>query len=57
MKCKVYEAKSGSVRVYLFHEEYTGGVIITGGKKDNQEEDIKSVIKTIKDYYDDKQDT
>lgn len=50
MKCKVYEAKSGIIRLYLFHEENTGRVIVTGGKKGNQKEDIKSVLQTIKDF-------
>lgn len=50
--CKLYEAKSGHIRVYLFHEEKTGRVIVTGGKKGDQKKDIKAVTKTIKDYYD-----
>lgn len=50
LKCKVYEAKSGLIRIYLFHEEKTGRVIITGGLKDNQNEDIKAILKIIKDY-------
>lgn len=48
--CKVYEAKSGIVRLYLFHEEHTGRVIVTGGKKNTHKGDIKSVISIIKDY-------
>lgn len=27
LQCKLYEAKSGLVRIYLFHEEKTGRVI------------------------------
>ncbi|MDG1403875.1 hypothetical protein [Polaribacter sp.] len=46
LKCKVYEAKSGIVRVYLFHEEKKGRIIVSGGLKDNQTKDIKN----IKDY-------
>lgn len=53
--CKVYEAKSGIIRVYLFHEEKTGRVIITGGKKDSQEKDIKYILNLIKAYYNEKQ--
>lgn len=56
LDCKVYEAKSGGVRVYLFHEEKTGRVIVTGGVKDDQDEDIKSVVKTIKAYQDEQQE-
>lgn len=52
LNCKFYEAKSDIIRIYLFHEEKTGRVIVTGGKKDNQKKDIKSVVKIIKDYYD-----
>lgn len=54
LKCKVYEAKAGIIRIYLFHEEKTGRVIVTGGYKDNQDKDIKRVIKTIKDYQNEK---
>lgn len=54
LKCKVYEAISGIVRVYLFHEENTGRIIVTGGLKDNQTKDIKSVLKIIKEYQDEK---
>lgn len=55
LKCKVYEAKSGIIRIYLFHEENTGRVIVTGGLKDNQSKDIKSVLKVIKEYQDESQ--
>lgn len=54
LNCKLYEAKSGSIRIYLFHEEKTGRVIVTGGNKDNQEKDIKRIEKIIRDYYDKK---
>lgn len=54
LKCKVYEAKSGIIRIYLCHEEKTGRIIITGGLKDNQEKDIKSILKIIKEYYNEK---
>ena len=50
LKCKVYEAKSGLIRIYLFHEEKTGRVIVTGGLKNDQNEDIKSILKIIRDY-------
>lgn len=55
LNCKVYEAKSGVVRIYLFHEEKTGRVILTGGLKDTQEKDIKSILKIIKEYHHEKQ--
>jgi len=50
LNCKIYEAKSGIIRIYLFHEENTGRVIVSGGLKDNQTKDIKSIIKIIKEY-------
>ena len=50
LKCKVYEAKSGIVRVYLFHEEKKGRIIVSGGLKDNQTKDIKKILKIIKEY-------
>jgi hypothetical protein len=54
LNCKVYEAKSDIIRIYLFHEEKTGRVIITGGLKDNQAKDIKSIFKIIKEYQNEK---
>ncbi len=54
VKCKVYEAKSGGIRIYLFHEEKTGRVIVIGGDKDSQNEDVKRVEKIIKEYYNEK---
>lgn len=54
LDCKIYEAKSNIIRIYLFHEEKTGRVIITGGLKDNQGKDLKSIIKIIKEYRNEK---
>lgn len=50
LACKVYEAKKGKIRIYLFHQEKTGRIIVTGGKKGNQKKDIKAVAKTIKEF-------
>lgn len=50
LDCKVYEAKKGKIRIYLFHQEKTGRIIVTGGKKGNQKKDIKAVAKTIKEF-------
>lgn len=50
IKDKVYEAKSGLVRIYLYHESNTGRIILMGGIKDNQIEDIKKVKKLILNY-------
>jgi len=52
LQCKVYEAKFRSIRIYLFHQEKSGRIIITGGLKDNQKQDIKFILKTIKEYND-----
>lgn len=52
LNCKIYEAKAGLIRIYLFHEEKTGRVIVTGGLKGNQKKEIKSIIKIIKEYRD-----
>lgn len=49
--CKVYEAKYRSIRIYLFHEEKTGRVILTGGLKNNQDRDIKGIRKIISTYH------
>ncbi len=54
LDCKVYEAKSGSIRIYLFHEEKTGRIIVTGGKKGEQDEDIAQIEHIIKSYYNEK---
>lgn len=55
LNCKIYEAKSGIIRVYLFHEERTGRIIVTGGMKGDQDKDIKGVLKLIKEYFDENQ--
>ena len=52
LACKVYEAKKGKIRIYLFHQERTGRIIVTGGKKGNQKKDIKSLEKIIREYQD-----
>ena len=54
LNCKVYEAKSGGIRIYLFHEEKTGRIIVSGGNKDSQDEDIKQMLKIIKVYQNEK---
>jgi len=47
----LYEVKKGALRVYLFHEEKKGRVIITGGMKGTQKEDIERMKNIINDYY------
>jgi len=46
---KVYEARSRNLRMYLIHEEKTGRVVIYGGKKTNQDSDIKRIKKMVTD--------
>lgn len=47
---KLYEVKYGSVRIYHFQEKNTGRIIVIGGLKNDQEQDIKKAVKTIKAY-------
>lgn len=53
---KLYEAKSqgAEIRVYLFHEEKKGRIIVLGALKGTQTKDISRVKKIIKDYIDEK---
>jgi hypothetical protein len=51
-KNKFFEAKYGAVRIYHFHEKYTGRIIVFGGMKNNQQIDLKSAIRIIKRYQD-----
>lgn len=54
LPCKLYEAKKNNIRIYFFHEEKTGRIIITGGLKNSQKADIKKIVNILKDYYDEK---
>ena len=47
---KEYEIKTKHLRVYLFHEEHSGKVIVYGGKKTSQKRDIKK-FRSIKRQY------
>lgn len=48
---KEYEIKTRNLRVYLFHEENTGRVIVSGGKKTDQPNDIKRFRRIKKEYF------
>lgn len=48
---KEYEIKTKHLRVYLFHEEKTGRVIVCGGKKTNQQKDISHFRRIKKEYF------
>lgn len=47
---KEYEIKTRHLRVYLFHEEKTGRVIVCGGKKTTQHKDINHFRRIKSDY-------
>ena len=51
LPCRLYEAKKNDIRLYFFHDEKTGRIIIKGGKKSTQMTDITKVINIVKDYY------
>ena len=53
-KCKLYEAKKNQIRIYFFHEEKTGRIIVTGGKKSTQKQDINAIVNLLREYYDGK---
>ena len=48
---KEYEIKTRHLRVYLFHEEKTGRVIVCGGKKTTQQKDITHFRRIKKEYF------
>lgn len=50
LKYSTYEVKSKHLRLYLFHESKTGQILLLGGKKVEQEKDIKKVEKIVKEY-------
>lgn len=54
LPCKMYEAKKDDIRIYLFHEEHTGRIIVSGGKKSTQQQDINKIVNCIKAYYNEK---
>jgi hypothetical protein len=45
-----YEAKTKDLRVYFFKEPETGRIIVIGGRKSNQREDIRQ-FRNIKRQY------
>jgi putative component of toxin-antitoxin plasmid stabilization module len=51
---KEYEIKTRHLRVYLFHEEKTGRVIVCGGKKGSQQADIKRFRRIKNEYFNQK---
>jgi putative component of toxin-antitoxin plasmid stabilization module len=48
---KEYEIKTHHLRVYLFHEEKTGRIVVCGGKKTTQQKDIKHFRSIKKEYF------
>lgn len=53
-RIKEYEIKTKHLRVYLFHEDNTGRIIVCGGKKTSQPTDIKRFRRIKKDYFNQK---
>jgi len=51
---KEYDIKTRHLRVYLFHEEKTGRVIVCGGKKVTQDKDIGHFRRIKREYFDQK---
>lgn len=47
---KEYEIKTRHLRVYLFHEDITGRILVCGGKKVNQDKDIAYLRRIKKEY-------
>ena len=48
---KEYEIKTKHLRVYLFHQEQTGKIIVTSGKKTTQDQDIAHFREIKKKYF------
>lgn len=48
---KEYEIKTRHLRVYLFHEEKTGRVIVCAGKKIMQQKDLNHFRRIKKEYF------
>jgi len=50
LKYSAFEVKSKHLRLYLINEKETGQIHILGGKKGDQDEDLKRVEKIIREY-------
>lgn len=48
---KEYEIKPRHLRVYLFHEEKTGRIIVSGGKKPTQDKNMAHLRRIKKEYF------
>ncbi len=48
---KEYEIKTRHLRVYMFHEDKTGRIIVCGGKKTSQQKDINRFRRIKKDFF------
>ncbi len=48
---KEYEVKTSNLRVYLFHKEGTGKIVVCAGKKNTQYADIKWFRSLKKQYF------
>jgi hypothetical protein len=50
LKYSAFEAKTKHLRLYLISEKDTGQIHILGGKKGDQDEDLRRVEKIIREY-------
>ena len=48
---KEYEIKTRHLRVYMFHEDKTGRIIVCGGKKTSQPKDINRFRRIKMDFF------
>lgn len=51
LKHSAFEAKFNQLRIYMIHEKKTGLIIILGGKKTTQLNDLKKLIKILDEYF------
>ncbi|MCA6362725.1 MAG: hypothetical protein IM638_06780 [Bacteroidetes bacterium] len=56
-KVKEYEIKTPDLRVYMFHMEHLGRIIVTGGIKGTQQSDIKQFRNLKKAYLEQQNST
>lgn len=53
---KLLEIKSKNLRIYTFHQDRTGKVIVHCGHKNTQKKDVRKFKKIVKDYVKQSQD-
>jgi len=53
-KARLYEFKSGGLRIYCLHEEQVGKIVIIGGYKPSQKQDISRFKNLAEEYLNSK---